>query len=178
MQTAIWLSKRLPELLERPVVLMDSDRDDTMVAVLADVDGDGLPLIAALRPGANAVSGGRCVPGTIVCSVYGKPESYFLHKMQQMPQRVLYQDIEKGRELDARAKLQLFGGNIASPDLDRKIIRLPECIVKLQAGSAPTEAARVQQESRDMASGSHALGAARPAFGTPAMNRPIDSNLE
>lgn len=30
----------------------------------------------------------------------------------------------------------------------------------------------------DMASGSHALGAARPAFGTPAMNRPIDSNLE
>lgn len=26
--------------------------------------------------------------------------------------------------------------------------------------------------------GSHALGAARPAFGTPAMNRPIDSNLE
>ena len=116
--------------------------------------------------------------GTIVCSVYGKPESYFLHKMQQMPQRVLYQDIEKGRELDARAKLQLFGGNIASPDLDRKIIRLPECIVKLQAGSAPTEAARVQQESRDMASGSHALGAARPAFGTPAMNRPIDSNLE
>ena len=170
--------KRLPELLERPVVLMDSDRDDTMVAVLADVDGDGLPLIAALRPGANAVSGGRCVPGTIVCSVYGKPESYFLHKMQQMPQRVLYQDIEKGRELDARAKLQLFGGNIASPDLDRKIIRLPECIVKLQAGSAPTEAARVQQESRDMASGSHALGAARPALGTPAMNRPIDSNLE
>ena len=170
--------KRLPELLERPVVLMDSDRDDTMVAVLADVDGDGLPLIAALKPGANAVSGGRCVPGTIVCSVYGKPESYFLHKMQQMPQRVLYQDIEKGRELDARAKLQLFGGNIASPDLDRKIIRLPECIVKLQAGSAPTEAARVQQESRDMASGSHALGAARPAFGTPAMNRPIDSNLE
>lgn len=149
-----------------------------MVAVLADVDGDGLPLIAALRPGANAVSGGRCVPGTIVCSVYGKPESYFLHKMQQMPQRVLYQDIEKGRELDARAKLQLFGGNIASPDLDRKIIRLPECIVKLQAGSAPTEAARVQQESRDMASGSHALGAARPALGTPAMNRPIDSNLE
>lgn len=143
-----------------------------------DGAGDGLPLIAALRPGANAVSGGRCVPGTIVCSVYGKPESYFLHKMQQMPQRVLYQDIEKGRELDARAKLQLFGGNIASPDLDRKIIRLPECIVKLQAGSAPTEAARVQQESRDMASGSHALGAARPAFGTPAMNRPIDSNLE
>lgn len=133
---------------------------------------------ATRRPGANAVSGGRCVPGTIVCSVYGKPESYFLHKMQQMPQRVLYQDIEKGRELDARAKLQLFGGNIASPDLDRKIIRLPECIVKLQAGSAPTEAARVQQESRDMASGSHALGAARPAFGTPAMNRPIDSNLE
>lgn len=175
--------KRLPELLERPVVLMDSDRDDTMVAVLADVDGDGLPLIAALRPGANAVSGGRCVPGTIVCSVYGKPESYFLHKMQQMPQRVLYQDIEKGRELDARAKLQLFGGNIASPDLDRKIIRLPECIVKLRADTPQMEThgretSRVRQESRDMASGRAALDAGRRAETARVTERHIDSNLK
>ena len=173
----------LGELLERPVVLMDSDRDDTMVAVLADVDGDGLPLIAALRPGANAVSGGRCVPGTIVCSVYGKPESYFLHKMQQMPQRVLYQDIEKGRELDARAKLQLFGGNIASPDLDRKIIRLPECIVKLRADTPQMEThgretSRVRQESRDMASGRAALDAGRRAETARVTERHIDSNLK
>lgn len=131
--------KRLPELLERPVVLMDSDRDDTMIAVLADVDEDGFPLIAALRPGGNAVSEGRSVGGTIVCSFYGKPENYFRFKMQQMPQRVLYQDIEKGRELDARAKLQLFGGNIASPDLDRRIIRPPECIVKLRADTPQME---------------------------------------
>lgn len=79
--------------------------------------------------------------------------------MQQMPQRVLYQDIEKGRELDARAKLQLFGGNIASPDLDRRIIRPPECIVKLRADTPQMETAwkgkrpACGRESRDMASG-------------------------
>lgn len=168
---------------ERPVVLMDSDRDDTMIAVLADVDEDGFPLIAALRPGGNAVSEGRSVGGTIVCSFYGKPENYFRFKMQQMPQRVLYQDIEKGRELDARAKLQLFGGNIASPDLDRRIIRPPECIVKLRADTPQMEThgretSRVRRESRDMASGRAALDAGRRAETARVTERHIDSNLK
>lgn len=160
-----------------------SDRDDTMIAVLADVDEDGFPLIAALRPGGNAVSEGRSVGGTIVCSFYGKPENYFRFKMQQMPQRVLYQDIEKGRELDARAKLQLFGGNIASPDLDRRIIRPPECIVKLRADTPQMEThgretSRVRRESRDMASGRAALDAGRRAETARVTERHIDSNLK
>ena len=162
---------------------MDSDRDDTMIAVLADVDEDGFPLIAALRPGGNAVSEGRSVGGTIVCSFYGKPENYFRFKMQQMPQRVLYQDIEKGRELDARAKLQLFGSNIASPDLDRRIIRPPECIVKLRADTPQMEThgretSRVRRESRDMASGRAALDAGRRAETARVTERHIDSNLK
>lgn len=150
---------------------------------LADVDEDGFPLIAALRPGGNAVSEGRSVGGTIVCSFYGKPENYFRFKMQQMPQRVLYQDIEKGRELDARAKLQLFGGNIASPDLDRRIIRPPECIVKLRADTPQMEThgretSRVRRESRDMASGRAALDAGRRAETARVTERHIDSNLK
>lgn len=144
---------------------------------------DGFPLIAALRPGGNAVSEGRSVGGTIVCSFYGKPENYFRFKMQQMPQRVLYQDIEKGRELDARAKLQLFGGNIASPDLDRRIIRPPECIVKLRADTPQMEThgretSRVRRESRDMASGRAALDAGRRAETSRVTERHIDSNLK
>lgn len=154
-----------------------------LIAVLADVDEDGFPLIAALRPGGNAVSEGRSVGGTIVCSFYGKPENYFRFKMQQMPQRVLYQDIEKGRELDARAKLQLFGGNIASPDLDRRIIRPPECIVKLRADTPQMEThgretSRVRRESRDMASGRAALDAGRRAETARVTERHIDSNLK
>lgn len=150
---------------------------------LADVDEDGFPLIAALRPGGNAVSEGRSVGGTIVCSFYGKPENYFRFKMQQMPQRVLYQDIEKGRELDARAKLQLFGGNIASPDLDRRIIRPPECIVKLRADTPQMEThgretSRVRRESRDMASGRAALDAGRRAETARVTERHIYSNLK
>lgn len=149
----------------------------------SDVDEDGFPLIAALRPGGNAVSEGRSVGGTIVCSFYGKPENYFRFKMQQMPQRVLYQDIEKGRVLDARAKLQLFGGNIASPDLDRRIIRPPECIVKLRADTPQMEThgretSRVRRESRDMASGRAALDAGRRAETARVTERHIDSNLK
>ena len=103
--------------------------------------------------------------------------------MQQMPQRVLYQDIEKGRELDARAKLQLFGGNIASPDLNRRIIRPPECIVKLRADTPQMEThgretSRVRQESRDMASGRAALDAGRRAETARVTERHIDSNLK
>lgn len=126
---------------------------------------------------------GRSVGGTIVCSFYGKPENYFRFKMQQMPQRVLYQDIEKGRELDARAKLQLFGSNIASPDLDRRIIRPPECIVKLRADTPQMEThgretSRVRRESRDMASGRAALDAGRRAETARVTERHIDSNLK
>lgn len=125
-----------------------------------------------------------CDPETgHVCSFYGKPENYFRFKMQQMPQRVLYQDIEKGRELDARAKLQLFGGNIASPDLDRRIIRPPECIVKLRADTPQMEThgretSRVRRESRDMASGRAALDAGRRAETARVTERHIDSNLK
>lgn len=112
-----------------------------------------------------------------------QPENYFRFKMQQMPQRVLYQDIEKGRELDARAKLQLFGGNIASLDLDRRIIRPPECIVKLRADTPQMEThgretSRVRRESRDMASGRAALDAGRRAETARVTERHIDSNLK
>lgn len=151
----------------------------------ADEAADFAPFLydASLRPGGNAVSEGRSVGGTIVCSFYGKPENYFRFKMQQMPQRVLYQDIEKGRELDARAKLQLFGGNIASPDLDRRIIRPPECIVKLRADTPQMEThgretSRVRRESRDMASGRAALDAGRRAETARVTERHIDSNLK
>lgn len=113
--------KRLPELLERPVVLMDSDRDDTMIAVLADVDEDGFPLIAALRPGGNAVSEGRSVGGTIVCSFYGKPENYFRFKMQQMPQRVLYQDIEKAGNSMREPNFNCLGATSQVPTLIKEL---------------------------------------------------------
>lgn len=150
---------RLPQLLERPVVLMDSDRDNTMVAVLCDVDGDGLPLIAAIRPGCTAVSDGHRIPATIVCSFYGKPAGYFVHKMLERPERIIYRDIEKGRELDARAKLQLFGGHIVGHDLNREIIRVPACIVNLQKNaktSAPADGRRLARESKDLSAASRA----------------------
>lgn len=125
----------------------------------------------------------RTLPATSFSRKWKKPENYFRFKMQQMPQRVLYQDIEKGRELDARAKLQLFGGNIASPDLDRRIIRPPECIVKLRADTPQMEThgretSRVRRESRDMASGRAALDAGRRAETARVTERHIDSNLK
>lgn len=145
--------RRLPELLERPVALMDSDRKDTMVAVLCDVDAKGFPLIAAIRPGGTATYQHRALPATIVCSFYGKPETYFRHKMLEKPERLFYHDMEKGRKLDALSKLQLFGGNIVAHDLNKQIIRLPECIVNLQKSAKPVGLADgrdLTRESKDL----------------------------
>lgn len=76
-----------------------------------------------------------------------------------------------------------LGGNIASPDLDRRIIRPPECIVKLRADTPQMEThgretSRVRRESRDMASGRAALDAGRRAETARVTERHIDSNLK
>ena len=49
-------AKRLPELLSDPVMLCDSPtRDDVLLALLCEADGDGLPLIAAIKPNGHGV---------------------------------------------------------------------------------------------------------------------------
>ena len=105
--------KRLPELMEHPVMLCDSPaREDTMLAVLCDVDCDDLPLIMAVRPDGRGYYETGEIETNFILAVYGRTNfpRYFDNLIT--PDRVVYYDEERGRELNALAKLHLLRSHI------------------------------------------------------------------
>lgn len=65
--------KRLPELVEHPVMLCDSPaREDTMLVVLRDVDCDDLPLIMAVRPDGRGYYEAGEIETNFILAVYGR----------------------------------------------------------------------------------------------------------
>lgn len=65
--------KRLPELMEHPVMLCDSPaREDTMLVVLRDVDCDDLPLIMAVRPDGRGYYEAGEIETNFILAVYGR----------------------------------------------------------------------------------------------------------
>lgn len=122
--------KRLPELLANPVMLCDSPaREDTMLAVLREVDCDALPLIMAVRPSGHGYYETGEIETNFIVTVYGKDnfQRYFDNLIT--PDKVVYYDNEKGRELNALAKLHLLRSHVVEPDLYGTIIHRPKCIV-------------------------------------------------
>ena len=112
--------KRLPELMEHPVMLCDSPaREDTMLVVLRDVDCDDLPLIMAVRPDGRGYYEAGEIETNFILAVYGRTNfpRYFDNLIT--PDRVVYYDEERGRELNALAKLHLLRSHIVEPDLNR-----------------------------------------------------------
>ena len=65
--------KRLPELLSKPAMILDSwtNRGDIIV-VLTDSDSDGLPLVATIHPDGQATVDGVRGPANFITSVYGR----------------------------------------------------------------------------------------------------------
>lgn len=111
--------KRLPELMEHPVMLCDSPaREDTMLVVLRDVDCDDLPLIMAVRPDGRGYYEAGEIETNFILAVYGMTNfpRYFDNLIT--PDRVVYYDEERGRELNALAKLHLLRSHIVEPDLN------------------------------------------------------------
>ena len=140
--------KRLPELMEHPVMLCDSPaREDTMLAVLCDVDCDDLPLIMAVRPDGRGYYETGEIETNFILAVYGRTNfpRYFDNLIT--PDRVVYYDEERGRELNALAKLHLLRSHIVEPDLNRTIIRRPQCIVKSE--TAGQRGYRLASEAKD-----------------------------
>lgn len=122
--------KRLPELMEHPVMLCDSPaREDTMLVVLRDVDCDDLPLIMAVRPDGRGYYEAGEIETNFILAVYGRTNfpRYFDNLIT--PDRVVYYDEERGRELNALAKLHLLRSHIVEPDLNRTIIEGYEDVV-------------------------------------------------
>lgn len=128
--------KRLPELFERPVMICDSPaRPDAVLLVLNAVDCDDLPIIAAIRACGTGNYEFREIETNFILAVYGKDDfaRYFSERIT--PDRVVYYNEERGRELSALAKLQLFRSYAAEPDLSDVIIRRPQCIVNSKAAA-------------------------------------------
>lgn len=140
--------KRLPELMEHPVMLCDSPaREDTMLVVLRDVDCDDLTLIMAVRPDGRGYYEAGEIETNFILAVYGRTNfpRYFDNLIT--PDRVVYYDEERGRELNALAKLHLLRSHIVEPDLNRTIIRCPQCIVKSE--TAGQEGYRLESKAKE-----------------------------
>ncbi len=136
--------KRLPELMEHPVMLCDSPaREDTMLVVLRYVDCDDLPLIMAVRPDGRGYYEAGEIETNFILAVYGRtnfpryfdnlitPDRVVYYDEERgrtnfpryfdnliTPDRVVYYDEERGRELNALAKLHLLRSHIVEPDLN------------------------------------------------------------
>lgn len=125
--------KRLPELMEHPVMLCDSPaREDTMLVVLRDVDCDDLPLIMAVRPDGRGYYEAGEIETNFILAVYGRTNfpRYFDNLIT--PDRVVYYDEERGRELNALAKLHLLRSHIVEPDLNRTIMDVMKDISEIE----------------------------------------------
>lgn len=65
--------KRLPELLSKPAMVLDSwTNPGDIVVVLTETDADGLPLVATIRPNGHATVDGTKGPANFITSVYGR----------------------------------------------------------------------------------------------------------
>lgn len=87
--------KRLPHLLENPVLLSDNpSRNDAMLAVLPEVDGDKLPLIVSIKPDGKGNYELQEIETNFILTVYGKDDfdKYFAERIT--PERVIYYNEE------------------------------------------------------------------------------------
>lgn len=150
-------AKRLPELLSDPVMLCDSPtRDDVLLALLCEADGDGLPLIAAIKPNGHGVYNLRETDTNFILAVYGRTDFPLYFERQITPERVVYYNEERGRELNALAKLHLLRSHVVEPDLCNMIIRRPQCLVKSE--TAGRYGYSLRSACRDARRSSDALG--------------------
>lgn len=149
--------KRIPELLANPVMLCDSPaRPDTMLTLLCAVDCDNLPLIVAIRPSGRGYYEMREIETNFIVTVYGKDNFPRYFENLITPDKVIYYNEERGRELNALAKLHLLGSHVVEPDLNKKIIRRPQCLVKSE--SAGQDSYSLTSETRDSRVASEELG--------------------
>lgn len=130
--------KHLPALLEKPVLLCDSPaREDTLLAVLCDVDSDALPLIVAIKPDGQGIYQLETIETNFILSVYGKNEFERYFEQRITPERIVFFDKEQGRKLERLAGIQ-FPEYYSNLDPDT-IIRQPQCIVNMRRSAAENE---------------------------------------
>lgn len=147
--------KRLPALLESPVIFADNpSREDAMLVVLCAVDSDKLPIITSVKPDGHGHYEMSDIETNIVLTVFGKKNFDRYFQSALTPDMLLYLSKGKGQELERLAERQLLG-NYSSLDLDT-IIRRPQCIVNME--TAGQSACGLASEAKDARAASTELG--------------------
>lgn len=122
--------KQFPELLAKPVMLCDSPAyEDRLLVLLNAIDGDEMPLIAAIKPNGNGSYEMEEIETNFILSVYGKKNFPRYFERQITPDRVIYFNKKRGQELERLSQLRLLG-DYSGLDLSEHIIRSPQCISK------------------------------------------------
>lgn len=100
--------KKLPELLENPVMIFDSlSRNDSLVVCVLDTDEDNLPLIVSIKPNGIGTYELEKVDSNFITSVYGR-SNFEKHIEQVVHQdKMLYCNKQKSQELFRVSGLQL-----------------------------------------------------------------------
>ena len=100
--------KKLPELLENPVMIFDSlSRNDSLVICVLDTDEDNLPLIVSIKPNGIGTYELEKVDSNFITSVYGR-SNFEKHIEQVVHQdKMLYCNKQKSQELFRVSGLQL-----------------------------------------------------------------------
>lgn len=100
--------KKLPELLENPVMIFDSlSRNDSLVICVLDTDEDNLPLIVSIKPNGIGTYELEKVDSNFITSVYGR-NNFEKHIEQVINQdKMLYCNKQKSQELFRVSGLQL-----------------------------------------------------------------------
>lgn len=123
--------KNLPELLSEPAIIFDSispNNANGIMLVLNALDGDNLPLLAAVRPNGQGTYMLQKINSNFITSVYGR--STFMEHMTEVArqQKVLYIGKKSNQSLVAQAQLQLLRGH-TQPDCYDNIIAQSQNIV-------------------------------------------------
>lgn len=122
--------KRLPQLIESPVMLSDNpSRSDTLLVVLPEVDSDKLPLIVSIKPNGHGSYSLQEIETNIILTVFGKNDFEKYFESVITPEKIIYFNEKQGHKLEALAERQLFRCHPITHDLDKAIIRYPQCIV-------------------------------------------------
>lgn len=112
--------KRLPELLENPVMIMDStSTNDSIVVVTSEIDRDNFPVVISIKPNGKGIYELQNIDSNFITSVYGRGNfETFLNRVVES-NNLLYYNKEKSQELFSCLGLQ---SSEAINNLDSNII--------------------------------------------------------
>lgn len=102
------LIKRLPELLDHPVMIYDSlSRKDSIIILTSEYDKNNNPVIASIKPNGEGKYELETIQSNFITSVHGRENFISQIKRAKEQDKILFCDKKKSQEMFERWGLQL-----------------------------------------------------------------------